>query len=295
MKEFIKKNAKIICMTGLIVCFVLFISIALGITPDDVFGNMVHVEKYDEETNYDAGIPSYDNLEPEQKDELSQNEDKTGDSITYEEFISNPPEFDGEHLYVAVNRNRPFFTKDDKQVIDTFYVYSNLDSLGRTGVAIANVTKSSFPEGIRQGDLSTVTPSGWKQIDTKEMFNVLLTTDNGATDHYLFNRCHQIAWALGGSELGKENIFTGTLSCNLTMRLFEESIWDFLDTAKDDHVLYRVTPVFKGDEPIPRGVLLEAYAVEAKGLFIDFCQYVFNAQPGFEIDYTTGDVSLSLG
>jgi len=156
MKEFIRKNVRPLCTIGLIVCLVLFISIALGITLGDVFENMIHVGKYNEETSYESGIPSYDNLEPEQKDELSQNEDKTGDSITYKEFISNPPEFDGEHMYVAVNRNRPFFTKDDKQVTDTFYVYSDLDSLGRTGVAIANVTKVRF---LKESDREICPPS----------------------------------------------------------------------------------------------------------------------------------------
>ena len=290
MKEWIKNNIRTICMAGIMICVMLAVTIITGVTPNDVFGGMF---RYDQETEYDIGVKPYEDQSGDERNDAYKDEDSSGEKLTYEEFIANPPEFDGEHMYVTVNQNRPFFTKDDRQMTDTFIVYSPLDEKGRTGTAIGNICHDLFPEGDRTQDLSTVTPAGWNQIDTKERFNVVLTYE-GESTHYLFARSHLIAYSLGGGELEERDIFTGTVGCNMTMLQFEKAILDFLDTAKEDHVLYRVTPVYKEEKDlIPAGILMEAYGIESKGLFVDFCVYVFNEQIGFDIDFSNGEVRLA--
>jgi len=287
MKEFFEDHAKTIILVVLSAAAIVGISVALGITPKDVFSRTVVYEEKPVET----GVGSYSELEEEDKEQLFTDESEKSDTITYEEFIANLPEYDGEHLYIDVNHNRPFFTKEEKKNTKTLYTYSELDELGRTGVAYANVCSTKFPEGIRQGDLSTVTPAGWNQVNVKDRYNITIKASSGSETPYLWARCHEVAWAMGGEELDPRNIFTGTVSCNLTMRLYEDAILSFLDTYDEtEHVLYRVTPCYKGNEPIPRGILLEGYGVECKGIFIDFCAYIHNVQPGFDIDYSTGEV-----
>ena len=152
-----------------------------------------------------------------------------------------------------------------------------------------------FNEGVRKEDLSQVTPSGWHQVNTKEQFGVSLKYNDTTTD-YLFARSHLIAWSLGGSELDPRGIITATAECNLTMQEIENAVHEFLSNARTDHVLYRVTPVYKSDSDLlPYGVLMEGYAVENKGLFISYNMFIFNAQTELygvaEIDYKTGVVA----
>lgn len=289
MKGFLEDNIKTFLGIGLTAILVIVVSSLLGITPEDVFGKGIIYE----EKTVETGTTLYEDQDEETKQQLYIDENPEGEELTYERFLADPPEYDGEHLYVAVNRNRPFFTAEEKKNTETFYSYSELDERGRTGVAFANVTYDSFPEGIRKGDLSTITPAGWNQANVKERYNVMLKVKDGLETEYLWARCHVIAFALGGEELDPRNVMTGTLSFNMAMRQYEVAVADFLDTCQQDHVLYRVTPIYKDNELIPRGCLIEGYGVESKGIFIDFCQYVFNAQPGFEIDYTTGDIRLS--
>ena len=212
-----------------------------------------------------------------------------GTTTTYQEFIENPPEFDGENMIVTVNQNRPFFTKEDKELTDTFISYSDFDENGRVGLAIGNLEYSLHPTEARKGDLSTITPPGWVQCNTEKKYNVKLSYGD-ETDTYLWARCHLIAYTLGGGELEAKGIFTGTFSCNQAMLQIELKVLDFLETCQNEHVLYRITPIYRNDEDlIPCGVLMEGYSIEAEGLFINFCQYIHNAQPGFEIDYSTGE------
>ena len=192
------------------------------------------------------------------------------------------------------SNNVPFFTEEEKKNTETFIRYSNLDELGRAGVAYANMTYEGFNTGVRTGDLSSVTPSGWNQINTKERLGMSLTYQD-TTTNYLYARSHLIAWSLGGSELDPRGIVTVTAGCNLAMLEAETLIRDFLTDAKHDHVLYRVTPVYReAEDLIPYGLLMEGYAVENKGLFVSYNIFVYNAQPELygiaEIDYKTGEI-----
>ena len=250
------------------------LSILLGITPKDILNEVVTVtessetQEIDEKTEKPASLISFDELEI--------------------------PEYDGIHSYVVVNDNTPFFTEEEKNNTEAFISYSELDDLGRAGTAYGNLTYENFNTGNRTGDLSTVTPSGWNQINTKERLGISLAYQDTTTD-YLYARSHLIAWSLGGAELDPRGIVTATAGCNLAMLEIETLIHEFLTDAKNDHVLYRSTPMYKEpNDLIPYGILMEGYAVENKGLFVNYCIFVYNAQPELygvaDIDYKTGEL-----
>lgn len=187
------------------------------------------------------------------------------------------PEYTGEP-YVCVNDNVPFFTEEEKTT-DTFESYSELDNLGRCGVAFANVSRELMPTGKR-GKIGSVKPSGWRQAK----YEGLIDSD----PPFLYNRCHLIAYCLTAENANEENLITGTHYMNVEGMLpFEEQVAKYLD-RNDNHVLYRVTPVFEGDNLVAGGVLMEAYSVEDGGEGISFCVYCYNVQPGVIIDYVTG-------
>ena len=187
------------------------------------------------------------------------------------------PEYTGEP-YVRVNDNVPFFTEEEKTT-DTFESYSELDNLGRCGVAFANVSRELMPTGKR-GKIGSVKPSGWRQAK----YEGLIDSD----PPFLYNRCHLIAYCLTAENANEENLITGTHYMNVEGMLpFEEQVAKYLD-RNDNHVLYRVTPVFEGDNLVAGGVLMEAYSVEDGGEGISFCVYCYNVQPGVIIDYVTG-------
>ena len=274
MKEFVEANKK--WLTGVIFTLVLAIvlSILLGITPKDVLSGAVTVT---------------DNSEPQ--DPVEEIKEPIEPAAVEDLDI---PEYDGIHSYVIVNNNVPFFSDEEKENTETFLLYSELDELGRAGVAYANLTYDEFHTSLRTGDLSTVTPSGWNQINTKERLGMSLAYQDTTTD-YLYARSHLIAWSLGGSELDPRGIITATAGCNLAMLEVESAVREFLSNARTDHVLYRVTPVYRNsNDLLPYGVLMEGYAVENKGLFISYNIFVFNAQPELygvaEIDYKTGEI-----
>ena len=187
------------------------------------------------------------------------------------------PEYTGEP-YVCINDNVPFFTEEEKTK-DTFESYSELDNLGRCGVAFANVSRELMPTGKR-GKIGSVKPSGWRQAK----YEGLIDSD----PPFLYNRCHLIAYCLTAENANEENLITGTHYMNVEGMLpFEEQVAKYLD-RNDNHVLYRVTPVFEGDNLVAGGVLMEAYSVEDDGEGICFCVYCYNVQPGIAIDYATG-------
>ncbi len=187
------------------------------------------------------------------------------------------PEYTGEP-YVCINDNVPFFTEEEKTK-DTFESYSELDNLGRCGVAFANVSRELMPTGKR-GKIGSVKPSGWRQAK----YEGLIDSD----PPFLYNRCHLIAYCLTAENANEENLITGTHYMNVEGMLpFEEQVAKYLD-RNDNHVLYRVTPVFEGDNLVAGGVLMEAYSVEDDGEGISFCVYCYNVQPGIAIDYATG-------
>ena len=192
------------------------------------------------------------------------------------EILSSVPEFT-DQPYVVINNNVPFFTDEEKETADAFEYYSNLDDLGRCGVALANVCKELMPTGER-GNIGQVKPTGWQ---TEKYDHV--------DGKYLYNRYHLIGFQLTGENANEKNLITGTRYMNVDGMLpFENMIDDYVDET-ENHVLYRVTPVFEGEELVARGVLMEAYSIEDQGEGICFNVYVYNNQPGVVIDYATGD------
>lgn len=195
------------------------------------------------------------------------------------------PEYSGKGYYV-VNNNEPFFADEEKTQTDAFENYSNLDSLGRCGVAFANICKDLMPTEKR-GDISSVHPSGW-DYNGKSNNNQYSGLAGGGNTFY--NRCHLIGFQLAGENANKLNLVTGTtyMNHNDGMLQFENMIDDWVD-EEDGHCLLRVTPIFIGNEVVCRGVLMEAWSVEDDGDSICFNVFCYNVQPGYEINYMTGE------
>lgn len=180
--------------------------------------------------------------------------------------------------YIVVNDNIPYF-EEEEITTEAFEKYSDLDSLGRCGVAYANVCRELMPTEKR-GEIGNIKPTGWRQ----EKYEGLVDSN----PPYLYNRCHLIAHCLTGENDNEKNLITGTRYMNVIGMLpFEEMVANYLNLY-DNHVLYRVTPVFEGNNLLATGVLMEAYSVEDHGKGISFCVFCFNVQPGVEIDYRTG-------
>lgn len=178
--------------------------------------------------------------------------------------------------YTEVNGNQPYFTEEELTT-QSFETYSELDSLGRCGMAYANVGQDLMPTEPR-GEIGAVKPSGWH----------LVKYDN-VDGKYLYNRCHLIAYMLAAENANPQNLITGTRYLNVQGMLpFETKVCDYVKNT-GNHVLYRVTPIFDGDNLLADGVLMEAYSVEDAGEGICFCVFAYNVQPGIGIDYATGD------
>ena len=178
--------------------------------------------------------------------------------------------------YTEVNGNQPYFTEEELTT-QSFETYSELDSLGRCGVAYANVGQDLMPTEPR-GEIGAVKPTGWH----------LVKYDN-VDGKYLYNRCHLIAYMLAAENANPQNLITGTRYLNVQGMLpFETKVCDYVKNT-GNHVLYRVTPIFEGDNLLADGVLMEAYSVEDAGEGISFCVFAYNVQPGIGIDYATGD------
>ena len=192
--------------------------------------------------------------------------------------LSEIPEFQGDP-YVPVNNNMPDFSEEDFNE-NSFEHYSDLDELGRCGVAYANIGKDLMPTEER-GSISNVKPSGWG----KNNHNYEDLVDGG----YIYNRCHLIGYQLTGEDANEKNLITGTRYMNVDGMLpFENMVADYVK-EENQHVLYRVTPIYDGDNLVANGVQMEAISVEDKGEGICFNVYVYNNQPGITIDYATGE------
>lgn len=196
----------------------------------------------------------------------------TLDSEEYEFIINNLPEYSG-HAYTTFNNNTPMF-KDYEIIEGSFEYYSELDDLGRCSVCISSVCDETMPTEDRES-ISSVLPTGWKNAS----YDIV---DGG----YVYNRCHLIGFQLTGENANNRNLITGTRYMNVEGMLpFENKIASYIKKTKH-HVLYRVTPIFEGTSLLASGVLLEAQSIEDSE--ISFCVYVYNVQPGVEIDYLTG-------
>ncbi len=192
--------------------------------------------------------------------------------------IENIPEY-SDCAYVVLNNNTPDFAGIDGTV--SFEEYSPLDSLGRCGEAIASVGVDLMPTDDR-GSIGSVKPSGWHTVKY----------DN-VPGKYLYNRCHLIAYQLSGENSNELNLITGTRYLNVSGMLpFENMVADYVHET-NNHVLYRATPIFKNNELVARGVVLEAYSVEDNGAGICFNIYAYNVQPGITINYLDGSSYLS--
>lgn len=206
---------------------------------------------------------------------------KDSDSATQSlDNLKDHAAYNGEP-YVELNDNVPNFTTREKNNTKAFENYHRLDALGRCGTAYANICKELMPTEKR-GAIGMVKPSGWNTVK----YDVV-------DGKYLYNRCHLIGFQLAGENANKKNLITGTRYLNVDGMLpFEDEVADYVKDT-DHHVLYRVTPVFKGDNLVAEGVEMEAYSVEDKGKGICFHVFVYNVQPGVTIDYATGESRLS--
>ena len=188
--------------------------------------------------------------------------------------IAEVPEYDGVP-YVEINDNEPEFTEAELTT-ESYEEYSELDPLGRCGTAEACIGEDLMPDGERE-DISEVEPTGW---ENKE-YDIV---DGG----YVYNRCHLIGFQLSGENANEENLITGTRYMNTEGMLpFENMVAEYVQET-DNHVMYRVTPVFEGDDLVASGVQMEAESVEDGGAGICFNIYVYNVQPEIIIDYSTG-------
>ena len=193
--------------------------------------------------------------------------------------IDEVPVYSGDP-YVVINDNEPSFSSEELES-DSFESYGELDDLGRCTIAFANLSKELMPQGER-GSIGQVKPSGWQTVRY-----------DSVDGKYLYNRCHLIGWQLSGENANERNLITGTRYMNTEGMLpFENMVADHIKET-DGHVLYRVTPIFVEDELVARGVQMEAYSIEDAGASICFNVFVYNVQPGIEIDYSDGSSRLS--
>lgn len=194
----------------------------------------------------------------------------------FAESLAEIPEYEGSP-YVVINNNTPYFEAEDITT-EAFELFSDLDGLGRCGTAYANVCQELMPTEER-GDISDVKPSGWDNQDYGDL------VDGG----YLYNRCHLLGFQLTGENANERNLITGTRYMNTEGMLpFENMVDDYVDET-NNHVLYRVTPIYEDDNLVASGVLMEALSVEDGGDGICFNVYCYNVQPGITIDYATGN------
>ena len=193
--------------------------------------------------------------------------------------IDEVPVYSGDP-YVVINDNEPSFSSEELES-DSFESYGELDDLGRCTIAFANLSSELMPQGER-GSIGQVKPSGWQTVRY-----------DSVDGKYLYNRCHLIGWQLSGENANERNLITGTRYMNTEGMLpFENMVADYIKET-DGHVLYRVTPIFVEDELVARGVQMEAYSIEDAGASICFNVFVYNMQPGIEIDYSDGSSRLS--
>ena len=186
------------------------------------------------------------------------------------------PDYSGQDILV-LNGNVPSFTEAELKELEGEH-YSDPDPLGRCGTAYARLDRRMMPQGTR-GSMGNIRPSGFRNAKYPDLI----------PDLYLYNRCHLIAWCLTGQEGTLQNLFTGTRHLNKDLMLpYETEIASYLDGSVR-HVLYRVTPYFKGNELVCRGVELEACSVEDRGRDLCFHVFLYNVQPGVRIDYRTGE------
>ena len=210
--------------------------------------------------------------------EQHQNSQESGSSADADSPETIPP-FSGD-AYIAINGNVPFFVQEEITT-ESFEDYAELDSLGRCGVTMACIGIDIMPTEDR-GDIGSVKPTGWHSVK----YDIV-------EGKYLYNRCHLIGFQLAGENANKRNLITGTRYLNIEGMLpFENLVADYVQET-ENHVMYRVTPIFEGDDLVAQGVVMEGWSVEDEGEGVCFCVFAYNAQPGITIDYATGESRLT--
>ena len=196
--------------------------------------------------------------------------------------LSDVPAYSGK-AYISVNGNVPYFTAAELTTT-SFETYSDLDTLGRCGVTYACIGQDLMPTKER-GSIGMVKPTGWHTVRYDDLVD----------GKYLYNRCHLIGYQLTGENANTKNLITGTRYLNIEGMLpFENMVADYIQET-NNHALYRVTPIFEGNNLLANGVLMEGYSVEDKGAGVSYCVFAYNVQPGIEIDYATGESKLADG
>lgn len=238
--------------------------------PDDVIIEDVFTEVKDEIT---------ENVIEDERDEIESSNEENYLAVNSGAIfsISDVPEY-SKDPYVPVNDNIPYFKIDDlAAAAESFEHYSELDTLGRCGVVYASIGIDIMPTEEREG-IGQIKPTGWHTVK----YDII-------DGKYLYNRCHLIGFQLSGENANEKNLITGTRYMNVQGMLpFENMVADYVKET-ENHVLYRVTPAFDGDNLVASGVLIEAESVEDQGEDILFCVFVYNVQPGIIIDYETGE------
>lgn len=224
---------------------------------------------------------STDSAEEEIRESTGSAEEELQDGTGFAEEIPyiDVPLYDGK-AYVEINGNVPYFT-DDELSAASYEYYEELDVLGRCGACMASIGRDIMPTKERES-IGEVKPTGWHTVK----YEGLVDGDN------LYNRCHLIGFQLTGENANRKNLITGTRYMNTEGMLpFENMVADYVKET-GNHVMYRVTPLFDGDNLVADGVLMEAKSVEDNGADILFNVFCYNVQPGISIDYATGESEL---
>lgn len=252
-------------------------------TPDASIGisSEMNTEKETKETSAEKNSSENEVASSEQNNSNVSNDTTNVAQLTQNSVdTSLIPQYSGNAAYVVINENVPYFSESEKTT-EAFEYYSELDSLGRCGVAYANVCTEIMPTEER-GSIGSVKPTGWQTIK----YDIV-------DGKYLYNRCHLIGFQLSGENANNKNLITGTRYMNVDGMLpFENMVADYVKET-NNHVLYRVTPVFTDNNLVADGVLMEAMSVEDNGEGILFNVFCYNIQPGVSIDYSTGNSSLT--
>ncbi len=263
-----KKGSSLVKLILIIIFFVIA-GLGVGTELENIDLTNENVVQNTEQSDANDDVINSELSEPEITDNKN-----IESSVTTKISLENIPEYDGD-AYVEINDNVPFFTSEEITT-NSYETFSELDELERCGVVHASIGKDLMPTEEREY-IGYIKPTGWQ-----------VSKYDGIDGAYLYNRCHLIGFQLTGENANERNLITGTRYMNVQGMLpFENEVANYVKTT-DNHVMYRVTPIFEGDNLLASGVLMEAKSVEDNGDGVMFNVYCYNVQPGIEIDYATG-------
>ena len=261
-----KLNIKRIIVVA--VCVIAFLALLCRI--DNIFAPLITEQN---STTTGAAVDNSSTTEPTNTVKHTQPDINASNNLPFD--LSDIPSYSGSP-YCEINNNQPFFQADELTTV-SFLKFSELDSLGRCGVAYACIGTDSLPTEER-GEIGMIKPSGWHTV----------RYDDVIEDKYLYNRCHLIAFELSGENANPQNLITGTRYMNVKGMLpFENRVRSSVEST-NHHVMYRVTPAFDGNNLVATGVLMEGYSVEDDGAGICFNVFCYNVQPHIKINYVDG-------